>query len=435
MNNMSKSIKIETVRGMDDLLPHEMAVKRMIEDRIRSIFKMYGYEEIETPTVEHYDIFEVKSGEEIRERMFTFFDRAGRKLVLRPEMTAPVARLVVTKLSRQPLPIRLGYIADCYRYDEPQWGRKRRFYHGGFELFGSSSAAADAEILQVSKDVFDSLNLKDHFFKVGHVGILRSLMESAGMPEAEQDIVLSLIDRKRSGEALMVVPESEERSTIERLMGMEGDESILKVAHDLLTPWELARKALENLMDILELAKIANISRFNVNLGFARGLAYYTGFIFEQYIPGIDIAFNGGGRYDKLTQIFGGREIPAVGCAVGITRILQYLLEKVGHKAQNVQAPRALLIRLGEGSMAYAVKVATSIRSIGISLELDLMNRKFSDAVDYCLKKGIKFLIMVGDKEEKDRTIIVRDLEARYQKEIQLEDKNAILSMLQGTSR
>ncbi len=427
---MSREIRLSTVRGMDDLLPEEMIVKRTIEDAVRRIFNKYGYQEIETPTVEHYEIFEVKSGEEIRERMFIFVDRSGRKLVLRPEMTVPAARLVATKLKSAPLPIRLGYIADCYRYDEPQWGRKRRFYHGGFELFGSSSPAADAEIIQVSRDVFNTIGLKEHFFKVGHAGTLRSLMEAAGIAEVEQDLILSLLDRKRVDEALSLMEECEEKKVIEKLVNISGNvEEVLKKGYDLMSSWDKAIKALDNLSEIIDLARSAGVdSKIILDLGFARGLAYYTGFIFEQYIPGIEIAFNGGGRYDKLTEMLGGKSLPAVGCAVGITRIQQYLIEKVGVQNFNTSNTTALLVNVGEGSLHYAVKAAAVIRDIGMSLELDVTGKRIPAAIEYCEKKGIRWLVIVGEREAQQNTVTIKDLQTRTQIEVKLDDRSALLN-------
>ncbi|MEM2910161.1 MAG: histidine--tRNA ligase [Nitrososphaerota archaeon] len=428
---MSKEVRLSTVRGMDDLLPEEMAVKRKIEEVIRNVFNKYGYQEIETPTIEHYEIFEAKSGEEIRERMFTFIDKSGRKLVLRPEMTASVARIVATKLRSAPLPIRLGYIADCYRYDEPQWGRKRRFYHGGFELFGSSSPVADAEIVQVSKDVFDAIGLKEHFFKIGHVGTLRSLMEASGMAEAEQDIALSLLDRKRIREALSLMEECEEKKAVEKLVSISGSaEEALKMGYDIISPWDKAVKALDNLSEIIDFVRNAGVeSKLIIDLGFARGLAYYTGFIFEQYVPGVDIAFNGGGRYDKLTEMFGGKPLPAVGCAVGITRIHQYILEKVGMQGFSIPKVSAFLVSVGRESLRYAVKVAATIRATGTTLELDVIGKKILAAIEYCEKKGIRWLIIVGEREVQRNTVTIKDLQTRTQSEIKLDDHVALSSI------
>ncbi|MEM2004127.1 MAG: ATP phosphoribosyltransferase regulatory subunit, partial [Nitrososphaerota archaeon] len=118
------SVPLSPPRGMDDILPDEMPLHRRLLETVRQLFRLYGYREVETPTVEYFELFAVKSGEDILGHMYVFKDAHGRQLVLRPEMTAPIARLVAGKLSRSPLPIRLGYIADCYRLDEPQWGRR-----------------------------------------------------------------------------------------------------------------------------------------------------------------------------------------------------------------------------------------------------------------------------------------------------------------------
>ncbi|HDD39776.1 MAG TPA: histidine--tRNA ligase family protein, partial [Nitrososphaeria archaeon] len=235
---------IDTPRGMDDLLPREVALKRRIEEVIREVFKLYGYLEIETPTVEYYELFAMKSGEEIRERMFEFEDKAGRKLVLRPEVTASIARLVSTKLKVWPQPLRLGYIADCYRYDEPQWGRRRRFWQGGFELFGSRSPLADAEILQVSREVFNRIGLRNHFFKVGHVGIIRKLLAEFQASERDQDRILTMLDRKLVNDAITLMKklevEGEAIKAIQELVKLEGydHERIFKEASEILSPWK-----------------------------------------------------------------------------------------------------------------------------------------------------------------------------------------------------
>jgi len=426
----------EPPRGMDDLLPEDMALKRRIEDVIREVFKLYGYLEIETPTVEHYELFAAKSGEEIRERMFDFYDKAGRRLVLRPEVTASVARLMSTKLKVAPLPLRLGYIADCYRYDEPQWGRKRRFWQGGFELFGSRSPMADAEILQVSFDVFEKLGIKEQYFKVGHVGVLRSLLASYGVDEKTQDVVLTMLDRKLVDEAFDLMAEkgvdNDGRKAVAGLIKLEGEDAreIFSKASDVLSPWEDARKALENLEEIVELAVEGGVeARITVAPGFARGLEYYTGFIFEQGVPGIGISLNGGGRYDKLVELFGGRPTPGVGCAIGITRIVQYMLDKGGVDI-SPERPKALLVRVSKASPMYAMRVAHVLRTMGIPLEVEVSGKRLSSAIEYAVKAGMKYLVIVGEKEETGEKITIRDLKKKAQIEVGLREEDEIKSVM-----
>ena len=427
---------------MDDLLPREMALKRRIEDVIREVFKLYGYLEVETPTVEYYELFALKSGEEIRERMFDFIDKGGRRVVLRPEVTASIARLVVSKLKAMPPPLRLGYIADCYRYDEPQWGRRRRFWQGGFELIGSKDPLADAEILEVSYEVFNRIGLSDQYFKVGHVGILREILKSYHVDEEVQDRILTLLDRKMIVEAFDLMRKngvSEDGiKVINDLMKLEGTNlrRISIEASDLLSPWEGARKNLEDLCEIVDLAREGGVeSRIIISLGLARGLEYYTGFIFEQGIPNLRIALNGGGRYDNLIELFGGKPTPAVGCAIGITRIMQYILKNKVEEVPMPSRPRILVTGVGEVSKKYLMRVARILRTMGFGVEVEVLSRRLPSAIEYASKNGMRFMIIVGKQEEAEEKISIRNLELRRQVEVPLSDKKRITEVLAEIER
>ncbi len=426
---------VDTPRGMDDLLPAEMALKRKIEDAIREVFRLYGYLEVETPTVEYYELFAAKSGEEIRERMFDFVDKAGRRLVLRPEVTASIARLIATKLKAWPLPLRLGYIADCYRYDEPQWGRRRRFWQGGFELIGSDGPLADAEILQISHDVFNRIGLRDHFFKVGHVGILRKILEKEGIGEDRQDVILSMIDRGMLEQALDHMKEldagREAVEAVRELASLSGSGvEIFRRAENILSPWPESRKCLERLQEIVEIVREGGVdSEMIVCPGMARGLSYYDGFIFEQGTRGIQVSLNGGGRYDRLIELFGGRPTPAVGCAIGITRIMQYIMNS-GIERSQPNRPEVLLAWVPGVSLGYVMKAAHILRRIGTPVEVDVRGRKMQAAIEYALKNGMRFLVIVGKREEEGEKISVKDLERETQLEISLIDEDRIKEVL-----
>jgi len=413
---------LETPKGMDDLLPHELSIKRRIEDAIREVYRLYGYEEIETPTVEYRSLFEAKSGDEIRHRMFSMTDMHGRALVLRPEVTASVARVVATKLSGAPLPLRLGYIADCYRYDEPQWGRRRRFWHGGLEIFGSEHESSDAEIIAASHEVFRRLNIKNDAFKVGHVGIIRGILTHGGVEEKTQDTFLSMLDRKLIDEAFQLITHNCDKDVVDclrKLIVIRGEfADTLREASDIISPWPMAARALENLEATLQLIDSFGVdARTVVDFGFARGLEYYSGLIFEQYVPGVDIAFNGGGRYDGLVEALGGRKTPAVGCSIGITRIQAHLLE-LGR--QEISAPDIFVAVLSEKADRHAAKVASAVRRLGISAQLDVTRKRLPAAFEYCEKKGIRFVAIVGENEALADSVTVRDLASRKQTEVKL---------------
>lgn len=417
------------------MLPEEVQVKRRIEDTIREVYRLYGYQEVETPTVEYLSLFEAKSGEEIRHRMFKLVDVHGRRLVLRPEVTASIARLVATKLSKYPTPLRLGYIADCYRYDEPQWGRRRRFWHGGLELFGSSDPMSDVEIVLASHEVFRRLNILNMWFRLGHVGILRGILGGAGVEIKNQDLILTMLDRKMAAEALSRIRELaglEAENTVQQLIQLKGGEEIIGKAYDLLSPWPKAVKANENLQEIVgELSSVEPSISFKVDYGFARGLEYYTGFIFEQGVEGVDISFNGGGRYDGLVGLFGGRETPAVGCAIGITRLMGHLLS--GMAATRKEEAGVMISVLSDQTRRYALSVAKSLRNTGIPAIVDVTRKRVPDAISLAVKKNIRYLVLVGEKEYKGNTITLRDLSERRQYEVRVDELANLLKTSPNT--
>jgi len=425
-------------RGMDDLLPEDYALISRIIQNVRKLFRLYGYSEIETPPVEYYEVFAAKSGEEILQHMYVFTDRHNRKLALRPEMTAPVARLVAGKLSRRPLPLRLGYIADCYRLDEPQWGRRRRFYHGGFELFGSGDPIADAEILIIVNDFFRNVEISEYFFKIGHVGIHRALMNKAGINEEDQDQILSLIDRGRVDDAMgLAEKHARDQSPLrlfEELIMIKADEAggLIEKILCMLEDYEEARSAANNLSEIVQLASsVIDSKQLIYHPGFSRGLGYYTGMIFEVYGSLADVALAGGGRYDKLVELFGGRPIPGVGAAIGITRVHQYLIDKMGISIESA-LPDVYVAPLSKNAWTHCLRISDKLRMHGVAAEVGVTSRSISDVIKTCEKRGIRFLIILGDKEVEHSQITLRDLVKREQAQYPVEGIEEVVRTIKG---
>lgn len=428
-------------RGMDDILPDEIPLHRSLVETVRLLFRLYGYREVETPPVEYYELFAAKSGQEILSHMYVFEDAHGRKLALRPEMTAPIARLVAGRLSRSPHPIRLGYIADCYRLDEPQWGRRRRFYHGGFEIFGSKEAVADAECMVIFDDFMKRVGIKDYYFKVGHVGVQRAIMSAAGISDEDQDTVLALLDKGRVGEAeesVRKLAKKREESALFNEVATHPPGPALKTIDELsekLAGVEKAAVELENLRKIIKLAsQVIDPSKVIYNPGFARGLSYYTGFIFEVYGQGAEIALGGGGRYDDLVALIGGPEIPGVGFAIGITRVMQYLRDRLMVKPQP-DSPMVLVAPLSEESVEFAFKAAQELRRAGVPTEFEPTAHSPSEAIRRAERRGARFLVLVGRRETERNVVSVRDLAGRFQEEWRVEEIYGRAESLLGRTR
>ncbi len=406
----------KTVRGMRDLLPIDAERMRHVEKVSREVSKLYGYEEIITPVLESYDLLAAKTSEEIRERMYTFKDLGGRKVALRPEFTASVARLVVAKLRNKPKPMRLFSVGSLYRYDEPQYGRFREFWQSNYELFGSPRPEADAEILILTNDLLKRLELENYRFKIGHTEILRGILDQEGMDEGKQNSVRQLLDKKSWEEALAIVHNSDISPNclmaLERLFETRGEEAfkVLESVKDIVQGYDIAVAAVENLVEILELVNDSGVKlEIMVEAGFARGLEYYTGMIFESYVPGIDVALGGGGRYDKLIQLFGGEPIPAVGVAQGIDRIVLALKEqKVSKKTTKEKS--VIVISVKDESMGKALELSDELRKSGLVVEVAVMGRSVSRALADADRRGAAYAVIVGPKELKEKKVVLKEL-------------------------
>ena len=418
----------KTVRGMRDFLPEDALKMRYAERVSREIAELYGYEEVITPVVESHDLLAAKAGEEIRLRMYAFADMGGRKVALRPEFTPSMARLVATKLRNAPKPLKLFCVGSLYRYDEPQQGRFREFWQANYELMGSSKPEADAEILTVTDTLLYTLGVRNYRFKIGHMGVLRGILGQEGMAEEQQNRILHLLDTKRWEEALKVIGElgvsRQCITTLKEIFETKGKKAsqVFGKAKKRVQGYESAVVALENLRDILDLTNNSG-AKFEtlMEMGYARGLEYYTGMIFEAYVPELDIALGGGGRYDKLIELFGGEPTPAVGVAQGIDRIvLAAKKQKVALKVP--QKKRVMVVPLSKEMLAKAFEISSLIRAGGISAEMEMLGRSVSKVLSCADRRGFDYAVLVGPQEIRDGKIVLRDMKKREQRTVKIQD-------------
>ncbi|MEM3425724.1 MAG: histidine--tRNA ligase [Thermoproteota archaeon] len=407
---------------MRNLLPDEKAKLNKIESEIRRLFKIYGFQEVETPTIEPLELFELKSGEEIRHRMYRFKDLGGREVVLRPEATASIVKLVVQELRSAPLPIKIGYVLNAFRYDEPQYGRYREFKQGGFEIFGSKSPLADAEILEISSRLMESLGIKDYYIKIGHEGVLRAALTHFNIEESVQDRVLGLIDKERLTEAFEILSSLQKgRDAINIIRSLweiksrDPDEAFRR-AGEVLKEIPEAVDQLENLREIIDLAKASKVGEFLVDMGFARGLDYYTGMIFEVYVKNLKIAVNGGGRYDKLAGLLGW-DVPAVGCAPGIDRLSLAMDEKTVPRDDLV----CMVVSMVKEGDILAAKLAGTLRMRGVPTLVDYTRRDVSKALSYASKRNVKYVALIGGREVEANNVALKNMETGSQEELGIE--------------
>ena len=420
--------EFKTVRGMRDFLPQEAQTLRTVEARTRKVAELYGYGEIITPVVESYELLSAKAGDEVRSRMFAFKDLGDRDVALRPEFTASVARLVATSMRNEPRPFRLFSVGTIYRYDEPQKGRYREFWQSNFELMGSNRPEADAEILMLTNGLLEKIGLKNHAFKIGHVGVLRGIFSQENVDESIQSTVMQLMDKKQYDDALETVQKARvsERclKVLRRLVELKGDK-ILDVTNKIeecIKDYEVAVAATRNLREILKLARQGGCNAaMTVEAGFERGLEYYTGMIFEVYVPDLNIALGGGGRYDRLIELFGGAPTPAVGVAHGLDRILLAMKEQKS-VLKGEETKKVVIIPIGDELRGEALRISQKLRESNLSVEVEVMGRKMGKALEDADRRNFDYAVIIGEKELKEGAVVLRNLKNREQNTLKIEE-------------
>ena len=381
--------------GTKDILPEDAARKRQVENDLARLFLGWGYQEVVTPTFEYYETLKAGAPEEAEDSAFRFFDRSGRMLALRPDMTTPIARLAVMRLKETPPPLRLFYLANVFRQEDSQAGRQCEFYQAGVELLGAAGAVADAEVVAVAVESLLAAGLKDFQVCLGQVDFIGGIMAAAGLePVMAQKVKRTLVERNLVGlgEFLKTAAmEPEVRDLLLDLPLLHGDVDMLfKVKGRVKN--KISQAALDNLAEIYRLLEYYGMESYvTFDLGIIRDFEYYTGMVFETYTAGLGYPICGGGRYDKMAGAFG-REQPATGFALGIERVLLALerqgLNVSGHNAGGY-------VGWAEGKLPEAIARVRRLRSGGEAAELALQPQTKQAAEQEASLRGCSHCVYV----------------------------------------
>ncbi|MDN5348191.1 MAG: phosphoribosyltransferase regulatory subunit [Clostridia bacterium] len=386
--------RLQLPAGVQDLLPAEAAAKRRLEEMLLRLFSSWGYREVVTPTFEFIEALDVGPAASSEELLYKFIDREGHILALRPDLTTPIARLTATKLRHSSFPLRLCYAANVFRYEAPQAGRMREFHQAGVELIGADGSRADAEVIALAVEALQEAGLVDFRIGIGQVAITKAVLAELELqPEAEMAVKEALVGKdlvRLTGLlAQYSVPPAASRR-VEGLFGLHGGEEVLERATGLLAGTPAARY-LRELEEVFIALKALGLQRYLfIDLGILRAFDYYTGIVFEGYVPGLGFPVCGGGRYDELLEQFG-FPCPATGFALGIERLLM-ARDKAG-----VAFPPSVPGYLVAGpSPASLLREARRLRQQGAVVELDAQGWSREEAEKQARERGLN-LIWVDD--------------------------------------
>ncbi len=414
-------IPLEPLRGFRDILAPDSTTLRHLMSLFRELVESYGYEEVIPPTLERFELFAIKSGEEIRRSMFVFRDKAGREVALRPEATASIARIYLKHLRAKPKPLRLYYIVNCFRYEEPQRARYREFWQAGIELLGAEGKVADIETINLLINYYEKIKMLDKIvLKIGNIGIYRSMFKYFGLADEEQDHILHLMDKSMYDEALSHLEQRGFNELANKLQELWTTNTIEEAAKILSTINKEAEKQAEYLIEITNIIRdiYPNLA-LEPDISFARGLAYYTGIIFEVKVPGFPVSIAGGGRYDNLIEIYGDEHVPGVGFAIGLDRTLAALKEK-GINLGIERREKATIVLIDEKYTSYAIKLQQLLTSKHVVTDITTSSR-ISKTLQKIYEKGTRYAIIVGEKEAKENKVTIKNLESRKQVVVQLD--------------
>ncbi|MRN56706.1 ATP phosphoribosyltransferase regulatory subunit [Paenibacillus monticola] len=322
---MSKPKGFEKPTGVRDYLPHAVAKLRKIENDVLHCMSRWGYRQIMTPTLEYYDTVGVASSTS-DQKLYKLLNNRGQALVLRSEMTAPVARVVSSLLKDEPLPLRLSYHANVFRAIEAEAGREAEFFQTGVELVGDDSPEADAEVVALAISSLQAAGVKSFKIAMGHVGFLNGLFQEAlpGLPEAQEDLKSHLLSRDYVSfrESIRRLNLSDaQKNELNGLLRLRGGKEICGQALEL-SDHPLARVSIEHLCKVWEVLVSYGVSQHvMIDLTMIGDFSYYTGMTFEGYASELGFPVCSGGRYDNLLQQFG-RPIPSTGFSLKTNRIL-----------------------------------------------------------------------------------------------------------------
>ncbi len=426
---MINKLNIQPYKGTRDFYPEDMIVRNYIFDIWRKVCKSYGYEEYDGPFLESFEIYAAKSGEElVNEQLYSFEDRGGRKIAIRPEMTPTLARMVSQRFNELIQPVKWFSISNFWRYEKPQKGRGREFFQLNIDIFGVEGIEADFEMIQTMMEIMKRFGAKENMFEIrfNNRRLADDVYKSLDLKPLQIKIVNKALDKKSK------ITEKEFNDWLKEEAKLI-DTQIFKLNEYLLNPYptiiELSNKGSEGakeitkLIDFIETKNLGNFVKFKPTI--IRGLDYYTGNVFEIFDinPKNTRSIAGGGRYDDLITIFKGEKLTGIGYAMGDITLKDFL-EGWNLIPNFVNECEYLVTTWPSKDNKFSDKsmeISNILRTKGLNVSMWLdKDTKIDKQLKYADKRGFKYAVIIGDNEIEKDTVTLKNLLDKTQKEIKI---------------
>lgn len=424
-------MELSTPKGTRDIAPERAIARQRVLDTLKTVFELYGFSPLETPVIERYDILASKyaGGAEILKETFKLTDQGNRKLGLRYDLTVPLCRFIGMNPNMK-MPFKRYQIANVLRDGPMKKGRYREFWQCDIDTIGVKDMTADAEVISIVQDVFKKFDI-DISIKISNRKILNGILRTAGVKNSLMETVILSIDKLEKFGIEEVRKELKQKrikeniiEKIEEMINIKGTnaEKITRLSTCIND-----KEGIEGLQEIKSLfSYLTDASNVVLDQSLARGLAYYTGTVFEVFLLGNDIksAVAGGGRYDKMIQSFLGskQEFPAVGISFGLDVIIDAL--NIEEKQKTVT--RLFIIPIS--NRIESMKIAKEFRNMGIKTDIDLIGRGVSKNLEYANTLGIPFVAFIGEDEIKQNKVKIKDMKTGEEKLVSVQEAVKIVS-------
>lgn len=440
---------VSRARGVRDFPPEAMRRRMVLENLLESKAVTHGFNRVQTPIFETLDLFTAKSGPGVISQLYAFQDKGERDLTLRPELTAPVMRMIADELRMETKPLRLSYFGQCFRYEEFKTGRYREFFQYGVELIGATGPLAEAEVIALSMDMLDACGLQNWFVRIGHVGVLKDILTGLGLSDELQEgqsepttaSAMRYLDKADwDGLAELFAKNGVSQQSLEslrQLAELQGGKETLVSARKILSDLGVDNtEALDELETCVEYVESLSpeIPELQINLCVARGLDYYTGMVFEVHVPelGGEGQVLGGGSY-KLLHLFGLPDLdPSCGFGLGFDRIMLALESqaKASGRAEVVPGelarPSLLAVVPFNIEPNNVLPLVAELRNSGQRVELELKGRKIGKAFSWADGIGADYVVIIGPKDLESGQASVKRLSDGHQFSVDLRAESII---------